>query len=165
MKNQLIYRNLKGTSGGTSGDDAPSYPGDIYPVEETTVPDELLRSSSGKLIYSNILLLWAQFVFSQSGENLFPSVSVNNERCSEHSSSHIIAVEVSKTSGTFSIKMSMRSSGKNCKWNGSASCTYRVWGGSKAYSEQRGHGKSKSGTCSSGASFIVRIENDDYSIV
>ena len=174
MLNQLIYGDIKNASGSGGGsapyDDAPYFPGDEYPdgggSPEDVVPNELLHGRNGRLIYSDNFAVWAQWAFSQSGENLCPAVLINGKvECNQHSTSHIIAHRIKKTSGTETIRLSMKSSGKDCKWNGGASCTYRLWGGSKTFSTSGGHGAEKSGTCGGGASFTVTIYGSgDYRI-
>ena len=130
------------------------------------VPDELLHSSGGSLVYSSTIILWAQWSFSMETKNLFPKAILNGkEVCSRHSPSHVVAYRIKNTSGSEMVRLAMKSSGNDCKWDASAKCTYRRWGGGK--NNYGGtHSASKIGTCGGGASFRVTINSKtgDYTI-
>ena len=171
MLNQIIRINGEG---GESQGGAPDYPpiisgfdpsGEEGGEEVIEVSSEMLYASSGKLMYSTLSNLWARWVFAQSTKNLFPTVLINGTtECKEHSTYHIVKFKVTKKSGTVKVRMTMKSSGENCNWDGSARCTYQLWGGKKEFSEADGHGKQKSGTCAGGATFTVIIGKEDYRI-
>lgn len=166
MLNQLIYADIKAnSSGGGGGDDKrfPPTPPDLPgydPYDEDgewsgddgpLIDEDYLYGSSGRPIYSSNLAVLLMWTFSMSSENRFPRAIVNGkEVCGQHSPSHIVLFKIDKTSGSVTVKMSLKSSGKDCKWNGGASCTYKA--------TCRGTSLSKSGTCSSGASFRVSIK-------
>ena len=176
MLNQLIYRDMANRSGSGHGEDTnpdppPTLPGyDDYDENGDSgyevVPDDLLHSRGGRLIYSSNLILWAQWSFSMEKNNLFPKAILNGkEVCSQHSPSHVVAYRIKKTSGSEMVRLAMKSSGNDCKWDASAKCTYRLWGGVK--NNYGGtHSASKIGTCGGGASFRVTINSKtgDYTI-
>ena len=176
MLNQLIYRDIANGSGSGYDEDILPEPPPILPGYDDydengdsgyeVVPDELLHSSGGRLIYSSNLILWAQWSFSMGTKNLFPKAILNGkEVCSQHSPSHVVAYKITKTSGSVTVKLSLKSSGKDCEWDASAECTYRLWGGGKNDSGGT-HSASKRGTCGGGASFRVTINSktSDYTI-
>ena len=166
MLNQLIYADIKANSpGGAGGDDEwfPPNPPDLpgyNPYDEDgewsrddgpVIDEDYLYGSSGRPIYSSNLAILLRWDFSMSDQNLFPRAIVNGkEVCGQHSPSHIVIFKIDKPSGSVTVKMSLKSSGKDCKWNGGAICTYNA--------TCRGTSLSKSGTCSSGASFRVSIK-------
>ena len=162
MINRLLH--LSGSSGSIEADDAPTYPGDID-IEDDSAPMDLLYGKSGKLLYANNLVFWLRWVFSQSNENLFPIAQVNDEdKCREHSSAHVVgykldAVDLSSGKNTFSIKMKLKSSGTECKWNGGASCTYRIWFGARHFDEaDEAHKLERRGTCGTAVTFKVTVD-------
>lgn len=168
MINRLIHRS--GSSESETVDDAPAYPGDVEATDGSENAD-LLYNKNGKLMYADCLVLWLRFVFSQSTENLFPIAQVNGEDvCGEHSTAHVIGYRLDSddlTGGTktFTIKMKLKSSGTECNWNGSASCTYRIWFGARAYSDaDAAHKLEKSGTCGEGATFTVTVDTDNGTV-
>lgn len=167
MLNQLIYADIKAnSSGGGGGSDdewfppnPPDLPG-YNPYDEDgewsgddgpVIDEDYLYGSSGRPIYSSniaVLLMWD---FSMTNENFFPRAFVNGEEvCERHSPSHIVLLKTDKTSGILTVKMSLKSSGEDCKWNGGAYCGYSV--------SCKGTLLEKKRTCRSGASFKVSIK-------
>lgn len=168
MINRILHKS--GSSGSGEADDAPIYPGDIE-TEEETVPEDLLYNTKGKIIYANNLVFWLRWVFSQSNENLFPVAQVNDEDvCGEHSSEHVVgykldAKDLSSSTKTFSIKMKLKSSGTECKWNGSASCTYRIWFGARHFdAAEAAHKLEKSGMCGTAVTFKVAVDCENGTV-
>ena len=178
MLNQLIYGDIRSSSG--SGDAPPELP-DFYPGEPSedyvSVPNELLHSSGGRLIYSDGcgVTLWTWWDFDQSGEeNKSPIAYINGKNvCGGHSTYHIVDYKIernkiygSKGSVTVYVKMKMGSNGnKEDNWNGGAACTHRVWGGgdgstSDYYSADPKHRCEKGGTCGGGATFKVVFDTN-----
>lgn len=123
------------------------------------------------MLYANNLVFWLRWVFSQSNENLFPVAQVNDEdKCSEHSSAHVVgykldAGDLSSGTKTFSIKMKLKSSGTECRWNGSASCTYRIWFGARHFNEaDAAHRLERSGTCGTSVTFKVTVDCENGTV-
>lgn len=173
MLNKLIYADIKANSSGGGGGsddewfppDPPDLPG-YNPYDEDgewsedgelsvddgpVIEEDYLYGESGRLIYSSNLAILLRWNFSMSGENIFPVALVDGEEvCKQHSSGHIVVLEIDKTSGIVRVRMSLKSSGEDCNWNGEASCLYSV--------SCKGTSLEKEGTCRSGASFRVSIK-------
>lgn len=176
MLNQLIYRNNQLSSGG-SGDFAPDLlgfsPNDTGNVNLYTVPNDILCSKNGRLIYSDGcgVKLWTWWDFDQSEEvNSINSVNAYlNDRlvCESHATWHIIDYFIDrekiyrgKSCVTIYVHMSMEDSGNDdSNWDGGAACTHRLWGGdggeSGFYEADQDHKSEKAGTCGGGATFKV----------
>lgn len=179
MLNALLYKDSTRGSSDTS-DDAPAFPGDIFPGDggEDEVPKELLYARSGKLIYKEGfgMMLWTWWDFDQSSKNLHPIAYINGEnRCGGHSTTHIIDYMVTKknfsgrgSTVTMYVNMVMGDDGSESgKWDGSAPCVHRLWGGASTYAQATAdHRAEKSGTCGGGATFKVTydLDKDDYKI-
>lgn len=165
MLNQLIYADIEANSsgGGAASSSYPPPPPNITgydPYDEDGVheddygpisSDVFLYGNSGSPLYSSILAVLVRWGFAMNKENLFPKAIINGkEVCGQHSPYHIVSYSIGKTSGSETIKMSLKSSGRDCKWNGGASCTYTA--------TLRGVSVSKKGTCGGGATFRVSIK-------
>ena len=180
MLNQLIYGDIRSSSGG-SGDDYPPPLPDFYPddigEDDGSVPNELLHAKNGRLIYSDGcgVILWTWWDFNQSGEeNQSPIAYINGKNvCGGNATSHIVEYKIernkiygSKASVTIYVKMKMGSNGsKESHWNGGASCTHRIWGGGSGttgdyYSADPNHRAEKGGTCGGGATFKVVFDTN-----
>jgi hypothetical protein len=168
MLNQLIYPDIKEDSsggGGTSSSypDPPlglpgyvPYQGYEYGGENEVV---FLHGNSGRPICSsNTLGVFLEWRFYMGLNNIFPRAIVNgNEVCRQHNPSHVVSYIIEKPVGIETIKMSLRSSGRDCRWDGGQSCTYRA--------TLRGTTITKGGTCGGGATFRVLIKaNGEVSI-
>lgn len=170
MLNQIIRLGAAGSASESTYPDAPTISGFDPEGEEggdvvIEIPSEMLHAKSGKLMYSTLSNLWARWVFDQSSYNLFPTVLINEKtECKEHSTFHKVRYKMKKKSGIEVVKMTMKSSGEDCNWRGSARCTYQLWGGTKEFSTEGGHGAQKVGTCAGGATFKVKIMENDYVI-
>ena len=166
MLNQLIYADIKSGSTGGEGwdDDIPPPPPDLDGYERydddgehgvddgPVISEDYLHAGSGRPIYSSNCVVVVKWGFSMNGQNLFPKAILNGkEVCGQHSPAHVVSYAIGKTSGSVTIKMSLKSSGKDCKWNGGASCSYTA--------TLSGHSLTKNGTCGGGATFRVVIKS------
>lgn len=163
MLNQLIYANIKSGSTGGEGwdDDIPPPPPDLDGYvnyeddgeygDSPVISEDYLRT--GRPIYSSNCTVVVKWGFSMKEQNIFPKAILNGKVvCGKHSPDHVVSYKIRKTSGSETIKVSLRSSGKSCKWNGGASCSYTV--------TLHGRSFTKNGTCAGGATFRVGIKSN-----